>query len=613
MTKALLTVCAVLATSMAFAAEGPQDRWNLGDIYASREAWQADAGKLQAQLKAFSSCRGHLGDSARRLKSCMDAYSDLSKRYARLDVYASEFLSEDTGVPESLELSEKARLLGAQREEAISFLKPEILKLGRARVAGFLAEEKSLGDYRQEFDRILRLAPHTLDREGEALVAKFDRSQGAADSVFSILSNSELPWPTVRLSDGKEVLLDQSAYTQYREAHNRDDRKKVFDAFWGAWKKYERTFGVTLHESLKKDAVYTSVRKYPDTLTRALDRERIPVAVYDTLIAEANKGLPTLHRYFRLRAKMLGIQDGMRYYDVYPPLVQSSLKYPLEDGKKMVLEAVKPLGSRYVSTMASGFANRWMDAYPRAHKQSGAHMDGAAYDVHPYVLMNYNDNYESVSTLAHEWGHALHSSLSNSSQSFLDSSYATFVAEIASTFNEELLLEHALQSAKSDEERLLYLGSALEGLRATFFRQAMFAEFERDIHARVDRGETLSGKKLSEIYGDILRRYHGEREGVVKIDDLYTVEWAYIPHFYYTFYVFQYATSIAASSKLAEAVLKGEPGAREGYIKLLSAGGSNYPYELVKEAGVDLATAAPYRAVIARMNRIMDDIEGLRR
>jgi len=227
------------------------------------------------------------------------------------------------------------------------------------------------------------------------------------------------------------------------------------------------------------------------------------------------------------------------------------------------------------------------------------------------VLMNYNDNYESVTTLAHEWGHAMHSYFTNASQPFVNSDYATFVAEIASTFNEEMLLEDALKGAKTDDERLLYLGSSLEGMRATFFRQAMFAEFERDIHARVDQGESLSGKKLSEIYGEILRRYHGEKEGVVKIDDTYTVEWAYIPHFYYTFYVFQYATSIAASSLFAEAVLKDQPGAPEKYLKLLSAGGSDYPYDLVKAAGVDLASPAPYRAVIARMNRVMDEIEAI--
>src|SRR5205807_2743475 len=295
----------------------------------------------------------------------------------------------------------------------------------------------------------------------------------------------------------------------------------------------------------------------------------------------------------------------------YPPLVPSGRAYPIDEAVQMMLAAVRPLGDEYVAALKNAVDNRWMDVHPRPKKLSGAHMAGYAYDVHPYLLLNYNDNYESVSTLAHEWGHAMHSHFSNAAQPFITSEYATFVAEIASTFNEALLLEEMLKRAKSDDERLFYLGSALESLRATFFRQAMFGEFEREVHARVDRGEVLSGKRLSELYGAILRRYHGEREGVVKIDDLYTVEWAYIPHFYRAFYVFQYATSIAASSLLAEAVLKNEPGARERYLRLLSAGGSDYPYELVKAAGVDLASSAPYRAVVARMNRIMDEIEAI--
>jgi oligoendopeptidase F len=602
----------LFAASTALAAERAEDRWNLADMYPSVKAWQDDAAKLQGQLKSFAACRGKLGESANRLKSCLDAYADFIKRFARLETYSSQLLAEDTGAAESLELQDKARHLGAQREEAIAFLKPEVLRLGRAKVDGLLKGDESLAVYRHYLDDIVRMAAHTLDAKGEGIVANFELSEGAADSTYQILSNAELPWPTVRLSGGKEVRLDQSAYTEHREAPNRDDRMKVFDAFWGKWKEFERTFGVTLHESLKKDTVYTRVRKYPSTLGRSLDRERLPTAVYETLIAEANKGLPTLHRYFRLRAKMLGLKDGeMRYYDIYPPLVASSLKYPIELGKSMTLEAVKPLGERYVAALQKGFESRWMDTYPRPRKQSGAHMAGSAYDVHPYVLMNYNDNYESVSTLAHEWGHAMHSYFSNAAQPFINSDYATFVAEIASTFNEAMLLEHALKTAQNDDERLLYLGSALENLRATFFRQAMFAEFERDIHARVDKGEALSGKRLSEMYGEILRRYHGEREGVVKIDDLYTVEWAYIPHFYYTFYVFQYATSIAASSLLADSVLKGEPGARERYLKLISSGGSEYPYELVKAAGVDLASPAPYRAVISRMNRVMDEIEAI--
>jgi len=307
---------------------------------------------------------------------------------------------------------------------------------------------------------------------------------------------------------------------------------------------------------------------------------------------------------------MLGVKE-MRYYDIYPPLVSGTREFSLEEAKRLTLEAVAPLGPEYVAALRKGFESRWMDVYPRPRKQSGAHMAGSAYDVHPYLLLNHTGNYESVATLAHEWGHAMHSYFSNRNQPFVTADYATFVAEIASTCNEALLLQHMLEVAKNDDERLLYLGSALEGLRGTFFRQAMFAEFERDVHARVDRGEPLSGEKLTEIYGEILRRYHGEKEGVMKIDDLYAVEWAYIPHFYSNFYVFQYATSIAASSLFADAILKKEPGARERYLKLISSGGSDYPYELVKAAGVDLATAAPYEAIVARMNRIMDEIEGI--
>jgi len=611
MRETLALSLAVLAFA-ALAAERPEDRWNLADLYPSVQAWRDDAARVQGDLKSFAACRGHLAESAARLKSCLERSSAIGKRLAKMEVYASQLLAEDTGVAESTELNEDARRLANEVSRTSAFMRPELLRAGRERLQKLLASDPALAPYRHQVDNIVRMAPHTLDARGESLVATFDLSRAAARSTYTILSNADMPWPSVKLSDGKEVKLDQSAYTDLREAANRDDRKRVFDAFWGKWKEFERTFGVTFHESLKKDTVYTRVRNYPSTLARALDRERLPPAVYDTLIAETNKGLPTLHRYFRLRARHLGLKDGeMRYYDIYPPLVTGEYSYSLDDAKRLTLDAVRPLGERYVSAMAKGFDSRWMDVYPRPRKESGAHMAGDAYDVHPYVLMNYTGNYESVSTLAHEWGHAMHSYFSNSAQPFINADYATFVAEIASTFNEELLLEEMLKRAKSDDERLFYLGSALESLRGTFFRQAMFAEFEREVHARVDRGESLSGKRLSEIYGEILRRYHGDKQGIVRIDDLYTVEWAYIPHFYRSFYVFQYATSIAASSLLAESVLQGAPGARERYLKLISAGGSDYPYELVKAAGVDLATPAPYRAVIGRMDRIMDVIDAI--
>jgi len=607
---AFAALLVVAGTARAVDHEDARYRWNLADLYADTAAWDADAQKVEEALSAVSSCQGHLGDSAKELAHCLYLQSAAARHFARLAVYANELHDEDTGAASGLELSQRVQVLGTKLGEATAFVRPEILHLGKAKLDAFFAEDPNLAMFRHPVDNILRAAPHTLDAESEDLVAAFDLASGAGGDAYSILSNADMPWPTITLSDGTRAKLDQAGYTKYREVANREDRKKVFDAFWGSFHEFERTFGVTFYSNLKEDTVYAKVRHYPDSLHRALDRNNVPEAVYDTLIAQTRANLPTLYRYFRLRARMLGVKE-MRYYDIYPPLVKSDREYPIEEGEKLMLAAVKPLGADYVKAMREGLEHRWMDVYPRPRKLAGAHMAGAAYDVHPYLLINYTGNYESVSTIAHEWGHAMHTHLADRAQPYPTSQYPIFVAEIASTLNEALLLDHMLKIAKDDDERLYYLGSALENLRGTFFRQAMFAEFERDVHARVDRGESLTGEKITQIYDRILKDYSGDAQGVMKIDDKYAVEWAYIPHFYNSFYVYQYATSIAASSLFAEAILKGEPGARERYLGLLKAGGSDYPYDLVKRAGVDLATPAPYQALAARMNRIMDQIEAI--
>ena len=610
MQKYLAILLFALLPSLANAAETENDRWNLNDLYPTLDAWNADYAKLDQQLQDFAACKGQLGNSVARFKSCIDTQYDMVKRYYRIAGYSSKVYDQNTAAAAGLELSQRTSVLGSRFGQAVSFVRPELLALGADKITGLLAQDKSLLVYRHTLDEILRAAPHTLSAENEELFASFAPATGAASAVYSILSNAEMPWPVVTLSDGSKVTVDQSAYTKYRSLNNREDRKIVFDAFWGKWKSFERTYGVTFYEKMKRDTVYSKLRKHPDTITAALDDNNVPVAVVDMLIEQVNANLPTLHRYFKLRASMLGLGE-MRYYDIYPPLVKSEAQFPLALGKTLSLAAAKPLGDDYVAAMGHGFSNRWMDAYPRPAKRSGAYMNGSAYDVHPYVLMNYNDDYESVSTLAHEWGHAMHSYLSNKTQPFVNAGYPIFTAEIASTTNEILLLDHMLKIAKSDDERLLYLGSALENLRGTFFRQAMFAEFERSVHAKVDKGESLTGAGLTKIYGDILKRYHGDKDGIVKIDELYTVEWAFIPHFYNRFYVFQYATSVSAGTMFAEQILSGDIKARERYLDVLRAGGSAYPYALVKNAGVDLASPAPYKAVVARMNKIMDEIEAI--
>jgi oligoendopeptidase F len=609
--RAVHLAFAACLSVQAASAESPADRWNLAEIYPSVEAWNADAAKLQSQLEDFASCKGRMGESARRFKECLDLQADMTKRYYRMAAFSGEQVSEDTGNAAYLELDQKADLLGNQLNEATAFVDPEIIHVGKDKVVQYLAQEPGLSIYRFPLEETLRRAPHTLDDAGEALIATFGLMDNAGSSAYTVLTNADMPWPKVKLASGDEPTIDGSAYTKYREAQNRDDRKKVMDEFFGMFKTYERTIGVDLYSQLKQDSVYSKVRKYPDSITRVLDRNNVPVSVMDTLIAQTNANLPTLHRYFRLRARLLGVPQ-LHYYDIYPPLVKGDFKIPYPEGRKLVLEAVAPLGKDYVAALAYGLDHRWMDLYPRPRKQSGAHMQGSAYDVHPYVLMNYNDDYESVTTIAHEWGHAMHTHLANKAQPFVTADYAIFIGEIASTFNEELLLQHVLETAKSDDQRLYYLGSALEQLRGTFFRQAMFAEFERNVHARVDKGEPLSGEAFTKTYCDILKRYHGASDGVVAIDDAYCVEWAYVPHFFsLPFYVYQYATSIAASSLFAKRVQEKQPGVLDRYLALLKAGGSNYPYDLVKAAGVDLATPEPYQALFARMNAIMDEIEAI--
>ena len=600
----------VFGTPAMAQADNQLDRWDLTSLYQDDAAFDADAGKLTAQLQQLAACKGQLGASPARLKSCLDLYAEARKRVNRLSTYASQYYDQDTGDSKGNQLSQRAALLGNSFTQATTFLQPEILALGGKRVDALLAKDKGLQLYRFQLSTMLRNAPHTLDGAGEQLVSQFGLATSSAASIYRTLANSEVPWPTVKLSTGKEVRLDQAAYTKYRGDDNRTDRKLVFDAFFGKWKEYERTFGETLYGQLKTDAAYAKVRRYANSQEAALDADHLPPAVYQTLIAQTNANLPTLHRYFKLRARMLGVTD-LAYYDVYAPLLKSERSFPLAEGKQMMLASAAPLGADYVKALTAAASARWMDVYPRPRKAAGAYMNGDAYDVHPFVLLNYTDNYEAVSTLTHEWGHAMHSVLANKAQPSIYAPYSIFVAEIASTTNEALLLDHQLKVAKDDDERLLYLGAALEGLRGTFFRQAMFAEFEAAIHGKVDQGQSLTGEQMTAIYADILKRYHGEAQGVMKIDPAYALEWAYVPHFYHGFYVFQYATSIAAAQAFSQRIVAKEPGALQAYLKMLGAGGSSDPYELVKAAGVDLATPQPYQALVARMNAIMDQIEAI--
>jgi oligoendopeptidase F len=603
-------------TTIAFAqdeeapAVDPQYTWDLTELFPTVEAWNQAREEVLAEFPKIEARRGTLGDSAESLYEAYRHVSDTLRKGGRVFVYASLNADEDLRESETQERRQLAQIMFAQFTEATAWMQPELIEVGREVVESFIKEDERLAPFAFQLDDSLRNAPHTLGQEAEQTLSYLSQSFGAPNNIYGLIANSDIPWPTITLSDGEEVRVDSQGYGRARGSQNRDDRKLVFDTFWGKWQEYRNSVGMVLNSHVQTQAGLAKARNYDGVLHRELFSDNIPPAVYHTLVEEVNKALPTLHRYFRLRARMLGL-DEMHYYDIYPPLVSLDKEFDIETSKKITLDAMSVLGEDWVEMQKAAMDERWVHVYPQRGKRSGAYMQGFAYDVHPYVLLNHNDDYSSLSTFAHEWGHAMHTLYAKQEQPFETASYSTFIAEIPSTSLELILQDYMQENAESIEERLFYLGHALEGMRGTFFRQTMFAEFELALYEAVERGEALSGDRITEIYGDILRRYHGHDEGVVVIDDLYTNEWMFIPHFYFNMYVYQYATSKTAGTALyAKIVEDGEAGV-ENYKNLLRAGGSNYPYLLLAEAGVDMAKPDPYRAIVAKMNAIMDEMESL--
>jgi len=614
LTTALVPVSAAQTASPAVPAAYT---WDLGDLYPSPEAWQAAYDKAKAEADKLEAYKGTLGRSAADMLKALDAISAVHKETDRLGGYASLKGDEDVRIAANEERRQLSQALYSLLGEKTAWLTPEILAVGAVKVMAFEAQSPELKKrFGFALDNILRGAPHTLGAEAEGAMAAAGRVLSQPDNIYSQLSNGELPFPSLTLSDGTKIAkLDQSAYSQYRLAPNRDDRKKVFDTFWSVWRNYEGTFGASLNTQVLAEEFDAKVRHYPDALSDALFTDNMPEAVYRQLVAQANAGLPTFHRYLKLRKKLLGIKDDLTYYDMYPSMftLNKPLHFDVADSERIALDVTKVYGPEYAAMLKKGFAGRWMDVLHRDGKASGAYMNPAAYDVHPYLLFNHVYDYESLSTFVHEWGHAVHTLLDDANQPYETSNYSTFIAETASISNEMLLNDYLVKHAKTKEEKLYYLGAGLELIRLTFFRQTMFGEFQLKIHEAVEKGEALSGKKLSDIYCGLLKHYYGEDQGVSKIDPAYCIEWAFIPHFYYGFYVYQYATSMAGAAAFTQDIENKKPGTRERYIAMLKAGGSDYPYTLYKKAGLDMASPAPYQALIGRMNHLMDEIDALER
>ena len=611
--RRLPALAMLFATLPAFA---DARSWNLAEIFPSEPSWtEAKQGAL-ADLTKLEACKGKLAASAEDLHRCLSLVYDLDERITRVSVYASMAYDVDTRVGRSQQRNLEAQEARTRLASATAWLRPEILAAGPERIRALVAADRRLAPFRQPLEDILRRGPHTLDAGGEKIVAETAILADAGQAIRDVFTNAEFPYPEVVLSTGEKVRLDAAAYTKYRALANREDRRKVFRAFWSAYAGFTRTLGTSLNAQVQAHVFYARTRRFGSSLEASLFADNVPTKAYTQLLADLHANLPTLHRYLKLRQRMMGI-DRLGYEDLYAPIVPSyDRTFTPEEAEALTLEAVAPLGADYVAALRRGLGSGWVDWFPRTGKRSGAYST-TVYGLHPFQLQNFTGLYEEVSTLAHEAGHSMHSYFADRTQPYATHDYPIFIAEVASTLNENLLVHTMLAKAGSDDERLFLLGSQLDGLRTTLFRQGLFAEFELRAHEMAEKGQPLTGDALSATYLSLLREYYGHDAGVCEVDALYAAEWSYIPHFYYNFYVYQYATSAVASVSLADGIraeTKGSKPAtarRDAYIGMLSAGSSKYAYEMLRDAGVDLATPRPFEAAMREMNRVMDEIEAI--
>ena len=583
--------------------------WNLQDIYSSDEVWKVAFEKVKSDADKIDSYKGKLSSSARTLVEFLSFSSNLNKEISRVYSYASMKSDQDTREGKYLSMLQELRQSLAVIGAKSAFADPEVLAIGRDKVAQFFKTEPGLSVYAMYFDNLFRSQAHTLSEPEEKIMAQASVVLDAPGSINRVFTNAEFPYPKVTLSDGKTVTLDQSGFSKYRTLPNRADRELVFKEFWTTMNQFKKTMAEQLFSQVNGHIFNARARHYNSSLESALDNYNIPTGVYHSLVSNVNKNIGTFHRYLKLRKRMMGL-DTLKYSDMYAPVVKGVKKtFTFDEAQNLVVNAMKPLGKPYQDVLNKAYTDRWVDVYPSAGKRSGAYSNGSVYDVHPYILLNFNGQFNDVSTYGHELGHTMHSYFSNKTQPYPQSNYSIFVAEVASTFNEALLSHYIVENTTDENDKLSLLMDRLDGFKGTLFRQTQFAEFELAIHEKAEAGEPLSSDDLNKMYGDILKRYYGHDQGICKIDEIVDVEWAFIPHFYYNFYVYQYATSFTASMALAEKVMNGEKGIVEKYLNFLSSGSTDYPIELLKKAGVDMTTNEPFEKAIQAMNKLMDEIE----
>ena len=580
--------------------------WDLSTIFPTDEAFEAELAQVSEEVKKAASLAGHLLDSADSLLTTTEIQLDLMRRIEKLYSYAHMKNDQDTRVAKYQEYQAKGMTIYSEFGQSFAFYEPEFMAITEEQYQTFLAEQPGLQLYQHYFDKLLKKKAHILTQREEELLAGAGEIFGAAGETFAILDNADIVFPMVHDEDGNEVQLSHGNYITLVESKNREVRKEAYEALYSVYEQYQHTYAKTLQTNVKVHNYNAKVRKFSSAREAALSADFIPESVYDSLVSAVNKHLPLLQRYIVLRAKILGISD-LKMYDMYTPLSETDYKFTYEEALAKSEEVLAILGEDYLSRVKTAFSERWIDVHENQGKRSGAY-SGGSYDTNAFMLLNWQDTLDNLFTLVHETGHSMHSSYTRETQPYVYGDYSIFLAEIASTTNENILTEKLLEEVEDDATRFAILNHFLDGFRGTVFRQTQFAEFEHAIHKADQEGQVLTSEFLNELYADLNEKYYGlKKEDNPQIQ----YEWARIPHFYYDYYVFQYSTGFSAASALAEKIVHGSQEDKDKYLDYLKAGNSDYPLNVIKKAGVDMEKEDYLNAAFAVFERRLDEFEAL--
>ncbi len=584
-----------------------KDKWKLEDIYPSDEAWEADFSRLEELLPTLKDFEGRVGKSRKELLDCLTQRDQAREIHGKLSLYARRKRDEDTANTTYQAMADRAQGLGRRVREATSFIRPEILAVPDKKLEKFIRKEEGLEVYRHHLADITRMRSHTLPKEQEAMIAMAGEVLSAPYDAFTMLNNADLTYPSIQDEGGNELELSKSRYYMLMYSPDRRVRRDAYQGFYTSYDAHLNTLASLFSSNIKSDSFIAKARSYDSCIEAALDGPNIPVSIYDNLIEAVGENLEPLHRWVSIKKRVMGLDD-FHPYDTYAPLFPAtSKKYSFEEAVEMTREGVMPLGEQYGEVLRAGFEGGWIDVYENVGKRSGAYC-ASTYGIHPYVLMNYSGTLREVFTLAHEMGHAMHAYFTCERQPFVYSDYSPFLAEVASTVNEALMMDNLLKKTRDREEKLALLQKYVDNIVVTFYRQTRFAEYEKEVHSRLEKGEALTSDLLGRIMHDLYQKYWGPEMVVDPEED---ISWSRIPHFYYNYYVYSYATSFAASQLIAGKILTEGESAVKRLLEFLSSGSSDYPVEILKKAGVDMNTKDPVIATAKKMNELLDQMEAL--